>query len=64
MRYHKDLGCWLVVKGECGYSFELCIGKDRGVSCRLELGRQWYVVMDSDGVKLNLRTSEIYKMDI
>jgi hypothetical protein len=70
MRYQKDLGCWILVKGDCGYpmhcgeSFELCIGKDRSVPCRLELGRQWYVILGSDGVRLNLQKSEIYKIAI
>lgn len=70
MRYHKDLGCWIVVKGECGYkmycgeSFELCIGNDWGLPCRLELGKQWYVAIGSEEVKLNLRTNEIYKINI
>ncbi|WP_373408558.1 DUF5348 domain-containing protein [Bacillus sp. OV166] len=56
MRYNKDLGYWLVLKAENGYMmhcvepFALCIGGDRDVSCVLELGRQWYVVISSKGV--------------
>ncbi|MBG9654260.1 DUF5348 domain-containing protein [Cytobacillus firmus] len=70
MSYHKEYGCWLLVKDDCGYpmhcgeSFLLCIDGDRGVPCRLELGRQWYVVVGSEGVKLNLRTNEIYNIAI
>ncbi|WP_176699911.1 hypothetical protein [Neobacillus massiliamazoniensis] len=48
----------------CGKSFVLCIGRDRDVPYRLELSRQWYVVAGSEGVKLNLWTSEIYNIAI
>lgn len=56
LKYDKDLECWFVVyEGKemmmhCGEWFNLCIGKDRGIPCRLELGHQWYVVMGPQGV--------------
>lgn len=70
MRYNKDLDYWLAVEGDsgymmhCGKSFEICIGGDRSVPCRLELGSQWYVFMGSAGVKFNLRKNEIYKIKL
>lgn len=70
MRYNKGLGCWLVVLGDtgyrmhCGEPFELRIGKNNGMPCRLELGKQWYVVIGSEGVKLNLRNDQTYQINI
>lgn len=46
MSYNKGLDCWLVVlnnigyRMNCGEPFELCIGKNYGIPCRLELGTQ------------------------
>ncbi|MCC3359729.1 DUF5348 domain-containing protein [Bacillus sp. REN16] len=70
MSYNKGLDCWLVVlnntgyRMNCGEPFELCIGKNYGIPCRLELGTQWYVVIGSEGVKLNLRKDQTYKINI
>ncbi|UTI40056.1 DUF5348 domain-containing protein [Niallia sp. RD1] len=70
MIYEKDLDCWSVVMDDdnymihCGEFFELCIEGDIGIPCRLELDRQWYIVMGSEGVKLDLKENEIYKIGI
>jgi hypothetical protein len=64
IRYSKDLDCWLAVKGDYGEWFKLCIGDDRGIPFRLELAKQWYVVMGPTGVKLSLWKNEIYKIQV
>jgi hypothetical protein len=72
MSYHKDLGCWLKGTGEYGYMmypgqcFDLLIGEGEGIPCRLELAgiHKWYVVLGVNGVKMNLRTNEIYQIKI
>lgn len=70
MIYQEDIECWTVVLDDdnymihCGEFFELCIGGDKGIPCRLELGRRWYIVMGREGVKLDLRENEIYKIEI
>ncbi|GAA0336229.1 hypothetical protein GCM10008967_28270 [Bacillus carboniphilus] len=70
MKYHKELECWFFKQGEnefmmnCGEWFNLRIGEEQGIPCRLELAKQWYVVMGPKGVKLNLRTNETYKVEV
>jgi hypothetical protein len=70
MKYNKKLSSWFVVQGEreymlhCGEWFDLSVGEDKGIPCRLELARQWYVIMGNEGVKLSLRTNEIYKIEV
>jgi hypothetical protein len=71
MSYSKSLGCWLVIKGEvgymmyCGESFNLRVSKTQGIPCRLELsGKQWYVVLGAEGIKLSLRSKEVYEISI
>lgn len=71
MWYYKDYGCWLKVEGEHGRamapgeSFNLCLGKELSVPCRLGLAEQrlWYVEIGPYQVKLTLRMNEIYKIE-
>jgi hypothetical protein len=63
MTYDLECCCWVVhIQGKtyrlhCGECMELRIG-DRGVPCRLELDRDWYVIMRE--ATFNLRKKEIY----
>lgn len=70
MIYKQEEDSWFVVQGgrefmmHCGEWFDLCIGEEKGVPCRLELARHWYVIMGSEGIKLNLRKKETYKIEM
>lgn len=61
--YDRDGACWMVhLSGRlhvmhCGECFELRVG-DRGIPCRLELDRQWFVIMRN--ARFNLRESDKY----
>ena len=48
-----------------GESFNLCLGKELSVPCRLGLAEQrlWYVEIGPYQVKLTLRMNEIYKIE-
>lgn len=69
--YYKEYGCWLKNEEDCGRamgpgeSFNLCLGKDLSVPCRLGLAGQrlWYVEIGPNQVKLNLRINEIYEIE-
>ncbi|WP_245554830.1 DUF5348 domain-containing protein [Cohnella laeviribosi] len=43
----------------CGECFEIRVG-DRGIRCRLELDRNWYVIMRE--ARFNLRSKDIYQV--
>ena len=70
MMYHKDYGCWLKVEGDCGRamnpgeSFNLRLGKELCVPCRLGLVGMniWYLEVGPYQVKMNLRMNEIYEI--
>lgn len=70
MVYNHSLECWLLNKGDrgymmhCGDHFELYISKNQSVPCRLEVNRQWYLVLGLDGVRLYLDKRESYKIRI
>lgn len=70
MKFNEELDCWLVVYGEnefkmhCGEWLYLRTGDSEGIPCRIELGKDWYIVMGREGVKLNLMTKEIYQVEI
>lgn len=70
MSYNKPLECWLVVKDDtgyimhCGECFELYISDNKCIPCRLELAREWFIVMGSEDLKLNLKKNEVYKIRI
>lgn len=70
MSYHHTLGYWLVIEDDtgymmnCGKRFELYLGENEGILCRLELERNWYIVIGSEGVELTLRKDQIYKINL
>lgn len=71
MTYNEELDCWIVFLGNhtgykvrCGDSFNLHLGDGRKLSCRMELGMQWYIVIGRNGTKLYLKPNETYKVDI
>nr|WP_281180407.1 DUF5348 domain-containing protein [Paenibacillus tianmuensis] len=65
MVYDRDGGCWVVwMKGatfvvHCGECFEIRV-RDRGIPCRLELDRDWYVIMRE--ARFNLRNKDSYQI--
>ena len=65
MTYDSECYGWVVhIQGKvyglhCGECMELRIG-DRGIPCRLELDRDWYVVMRE--ATFNLRKKQIYQI--
>ncbi|KIL41922.1 hypothetical protein SD70_04050 [Gordoniibacillus kamchatkensis] len=67
MTYDKDGACWVVYLGgrsytlHCGECIEIRIG-DKGIPCRIELDRDWYVIMRE--ARFNLRKKETYQVDI
>lgn len=67
MKYDRELGNWVVVMGgheyglHCGEWFDLSLG-ETSIPCRLELDRQWYVVMC--GVRFHLHPKETYKVEV
>lgn len=67
MRYDRELNIWVVViEGKeyglhCGEWFGLSFGKEC-VPCRLELDRQWYVVIR--GIRFYLHPKEVYKVEV
>jgi hypothetical protein len=71
MRYYNNYGCWLKVEGDYGRAmnpgeaFNLPLGKELSVPCRLKLAGQklWYVEIGPYQVKMNLRINEIYEIE-
>lgn len=65
MIYDHDVACWRVALNgrsyplHCGECFELRIGGDK-IPCRLELDRDWYVIVHD--VRFNLREKEVYSV--
>jgi hypothetical protein len=63
LAYDRDGACWVAHMKEgsftirCGECFQIRVG-DRGIPCRLELDRDWYVIMSE--AKFNLRKKDIY----
>lgn len=71
MRYHDDIDCWVVYWGDntgykvrCGDWFELNLGDGRKLSCRMELGKQWYIVIGRNDTKLYLKPNETYQVNM
>ncbi|MCL4439689.1 MAG: DUF5348 domain-containing protein [Firmicutes bacterium] len=52
---HREYGL------HCGEYFEIWIGKT-SIACRLELGNNWYIIMQ--GVRFNLRTQDTYRVKV
>ncbi|MFC5532638.1 DUF5348 domain-containing protein [Cohnella yongneupensis] len=67
MSYDKEGDRWAVDMGNghyalrCGNFLEIRIG-DSGVPCRLELDRDWYVVMQE--ARFYLRKKDTYQVEI
>lgn len=65
MTYDPDRERWVVhMDGEshglhCGECMEIRIG-DRGVPCRLEMDRDWYVIMRE--ARFTLRKKDLYQI--
>ena len=71
MRYEESIDSWIVLwddengyKMRCGEWFELYLGYGKVLSCRLELGRDWYIITGRDEVRLYLKQNEIYQVDL
>lgn len=70
MTYDRELECWFVhIDGRacmmhCGEWFDLWVGEKQSLPCRLELARQWYVIIGTGQVRLNLRTKDTYKVEV
>ncbi|MDQ0158026.1 DUF5348 domain-containing protein [Robertmurraya andreesenii] len=71
MKYNEDLDCWVVFWGDnmgykvrCGDWFDLHLGEGRKLSCRIELGREWYIIVGRNETKLYLKPNETYQVDI
>jgi hypothetical protein len=72
MEYNDFLNCWEVYWAEgtrrysvrCGESFKLYLGNEMELSCRMELGMDWYIIFGQNDTKLYLKPNETYKVDI
>jgi len=70
MIYNEELDCWIVVWGDntgykmrCGEWFDLHLGNGRKLPCRLELGREWYILTGRNDVRFYLKKNEKYQVD-
>jgi hypothetical protein len=69
MKYDAKLCFWVVVMGEreyglcCGECFDLFVNRDTRIICRLELDREWYIIMDG-GRRFYLHPKESYLIDV
>lgn len=71
MKYNESLDCWVVFWGDntgykvrCGDWFDLHLGDGRKLSCRIELGREWYIIVGRNDTKFYLKPNETYQVDI
>lgn len=71
MRYFESIDCWVVIwegqmgyKVRCGDWFDLHLGNGRKLTCRMELGSQWYVVIGVNDTRLYLKPNETYQVKI
>lgn len=71
MNYNEELDCWVVFWGDnagykmrCGEWFDLHLGNGRTLSCRLELGRDWYILTGRNDVRFYLKKNETYQVDL
>lgn len=68
MIYDNQSDAWTVegngleYKMFCGEIFKMVIGK-RKIPCRLELGMDWFIIMDEE-TKFNLRATNVYQVYI
>jgi hypothetical protein len=65
MTYGERRRQWMVSFGQqlyglhCGEHFQIRIGPHQ-MNCRLELGQQWYVIIEN--VRFNLRIQDHYRI--
>ncbi|WP_404468660.1 DUF5348 domain-containing protein [Sutcliffiella horikoshii] len=71
MIYSEAFDCWIVVWGDntgykmrCGEWFDLHLGNGRRLTCRLELGRDWYILTGRNDVRFYLKKNEKYQVDL
>ncbi|WP_246188452.1 DUF5348 domain-containing protein [Metabacillus lacus] len=71
MYFDEKLDCWIVdwenqrdYKLRCGECFNLNLGYGKVLSCRLELGRDWYINTGSHEVQFYLKQNETYEVDL
>jgi hypothetical protein len=71
MKYNEDLDCWVVFWGDntgykvrCGDWFDFHHGDGRKFSCRMELGKDWYIIVSRNETKFYLKQNETYQVDI
>lgn len=71
MRYDESIDCWVVVwdnetgyRMRCGEWFELYLGYGKVLSCRLEPGRDWYIITGQYEVRFSLKQNETYQVDL
>ena len=71
MKYNEELDCWVAYWGDntgyklrCGDWFEIHLGDGRKLSCRIELGRDWYIIVGRNETRFYLKQNETYQVDI
>lgn len=71
MKYFESIDVWVVIWGDnkgykvrCGDCFDLHLGNGRRLTCRMELGRKWYVVIGGNDTKLYLKPNETYQIEM
>jgi Domain of unknown function (DUF5348) len=71
MYYCEEVDCWIVLwedykgyKVRCGEHFDLHLGDGRKLACRMELGREWYVVVGRNDTKFYLKSNETYQVNL
>lgn len=68
MTYNRDANCWMVHLEErrcplyCGECLEIRVWEEKGMACRMELDRDWYVVTKE--AKFYLRKKDTYQIHI
>lgn len=68
MAYDRDAECWMVYLDgrkypmHCGECLEIRIYADKGIPCRLELDRDWYVITKE--ARFYLRKKDTYQIHI
>lgn len=71
MKYNEELDCWVVIwsdntdyKVRCGDWFVLHLGDGRKLSCRMELGKDWYIIVGRNDTRFYLKPNETYQVDL
>ncbi len=69
-KYDKEADCWFYFDGKhklpafCGECFGLNLGYVLSIPCRLELGKDWYLILGNTDVKLFLNPHETYEVEL